>query len=106
MAFLQLTIFYLIFIGSVDFFKNKRKQWIEVTNECIGIILLYAYLLLVNIVSDSVQRERIGYAIIGATSCIIILNFVFLVFTLSKVLKKKYKQFRHKKKVKKHQEIM
>ena len=28
MAFLQLTIFYLIYIGSVDFFKKKKKQWI------------------------------------------------------------------------------
>ena len=91
MAFLQLTIFYLIYIGSVDFFKKKKKQWIEVTNECIGIILLYSYLLLVNIVSDSLQRKRIGFAIIGATAGIIILNLVFLVLTLGKVLRSKYK---------------
>ena len=91
MAFLQLTIFYLKYIGSVEFFKKKKKQWIEVTNECIGIILLYSYLLLVNIVSDSLQRKRIGFAIIGATAGIIILNFVFLVLTLSKVSKSKYK---------------
>ena len=47
--------------------------------------------MLVNIVSDSLQRMRIGFAIIGATAGIIMLNFVFLVFTLGKVLKSKYK---------------
>ena len=91
MAFLQLTIFYLIYIGSVDFFKKKKKQLIQVSNEFIGIIVLYFYLMLVNIVSDSLQRMRIGFAIIGATAGIIMLNFVFLVFTLGKVLKSKYK---------------
>ena len=96
MALLQLTIFYLIYIGSVEFYKNKKKQMLEVTNECIAIILLYAYLLLVNIVSDSLQRTRIGFAIIGATAVIIILNFVFLVFTLVKVLSRKYKKYKHK----------
>ena len=91
MAFLQLTIFYLIYIGSVDFFKKKKKQLIQVSNEFIGIIVLYFYLMLVNIVSDSLQRMRIGFAIIGATAGIIMLNFVFLVFTIGKVLKSKYK---------------
>ena len=91
MAFLQLTIFYLIYIGSVDFFKKKKKQLIQVSNEFIGIIVLYFYLMLVNIVSDSLQRMRIGFAIIGATAGIIMLNFVFLVFTLGKVLKSKYR---------------
>ena len=102
MAFLQLTIFYLIYIGSVDFFKKKKKQYISVANEFIAINALYFYLMLVNIVSDSLQRTRIGFAILGATAGIIILNFVFLIFTLCKVLKRKYNKFIHKQKVKKH----
>ena len=47
---------------------------------------MYSYLLLVNIVSDSLQRKRIGFAIIGATACIIILNFMFLVLSLKTLI--------------------
>ena len=96
MAFLQLSIFYLIYIGSVDYFKKKKKKAIEIANECIGIVMIYCYLMLVNIVSEHQLRKWIGLSIIGAIAAVLILNFFLMALKIAKVSRRKFRGSRQK----------
>ena len=95
-----------MYIGYIDCFKKKKKQKIEITNECFGIIILYSYLLLANVVSDPLQRERIGCAIIVSIAGTITLNFILLVLTLAKVLRKKYKKMVYRQKILQRKKVL
>ena len=52
MFFMQTNILYMIYVGHITFFTEKKTQWLEVFNEFIGIIMCYSYLMFVNIVND------------------------------------------------------
>ena len=52
MFFMQTNILYMIYVGHIKFFTERKSKKLEVFNEFIGIIMCYSYLMFVNIVND------------------------------------------------------
>ena len=109
MAFLQLNIFYIIYVGHVTFYQEKILKTTEITNESIGLVMGYSYLMLMNIVSDSKLRNYLGLSIVVAAGVLIFLNVIQLgktVYHKTKLRMLKYRQEKAVKKLKtKRQEI-
>ena len=102
MSFMQSNILYLIYVGHIPFFTEKRTQNLEIFNEFIGIIMCYSYLMFVNIVSDQEQRRNIGYLLLGAASLLIVVNASLLFWLLTNKIIEKIKQKRKATKIKKN----
>ena len=94
MAFLQMNILYLIYVGHIEFYQTKRQKRIEIFNESMNITMCYSYLLLCNLVTDKEQRANIGYQLLIAASSLIALNLAFmLVLVIQKILTSLKRQF-------------
>ena len=100
MAFLQLSVFYIIFIGHITFYQDKAVQKTEILNESIGLCMGYSYLMLVNIVSERKERHHIGMTIVLAAFSLIFINFGMLGLIIYQKAKLKFKKFKNKKRFK------
>ena len=52
MAFLQMNILFLVYVGHINFYQTKRQKHIEMSNECINIVMCFGFLMLCNVVTD------------------------------------------------------
>ena len=86
-----MNVFYLIYVGHIDFYLSKQSKIIETFNESMNLTMCYSYLLLVNLVTEKEQRDNIGTQLLLAAGLLIVLNFSLLVSMVVKKLRTIYK---------------
>ena len=79
MAFLQMNILYMIFLGHMNFFIKKAFKYTEMFNEVVHITMCYSFLLLVNIVAESENRKQVGAALLLTVVILIGTNISLLI---------------------------
>ena len=105
MCFMQMTIFYIIFIGYQDFFAKTKYKVLEIFNECILLVLSYHFLLFYQIVTETARRKDLGYSLVILISTLLVVNIMQIAGKLmskaSRYTKKKYYKFKHERAIKK-----
>lgn len=79
MLFVQLNIFYIIFIGHMDFYIDKRSRAIELCNEILLVIVSYHFLLCYHIVTAESAREDLGMSMLVCTFVLLGVNVLLIV---------------------------
>ena len=74
MLFIQMNLFYVIYVGLMESYATKLQKGMELTCEFLLVIICYFYLLLVNIVTDKKARNLVSYLILLFAGLIMILN--------------------------------
>ena len=108
MCFMQLTIFYIIFIGHQDFYLKTKYKVLEMFNECILLLLSYHFLLFYQIVTDAARRDDLGYSLIALIGALLVVNIMqILGILLGKVkdsIKTKYYKYKRERAIKKKED--
>ena len=104
MCFIQLSIFYMIYVGYMNFYENKKDKVVEVINEIIILFFSYFFLLICRIVTDKDHLNQIDVTIIVLISTLLVFNIALMVHeifkNLTKQCKKKYNALKHVKMLK------
>ena len=76
-----LTLLQIIFIGYSELHILKKSRRLELMNEFVFIMILYNFVLLLELVSDKQMGRLIGEVIIILTSTLLGLNLIVILVT-------------------------
>ena len=78
LLFIQLNIFYIIYIGHMEFYKKKKYKKLEIVNEVILLLLSYLFLLFHHIVNEPIHLYQLGTVLILLTSILLLINVAMI----------------------------
>jgi len=76
---LQMTVFYIIYLGYASLFKTAGSKLLEIVNESVFVIIQYLLMLLHSMVWVEGHRNSVGTGIIVLTSLLLAMNFIIII---------------------------
>ena len=91
MVFLQLNVFYIIFVGYMNYYKRRKHKTMELFNEILLLTISYHLLILYHIVTKESARDQLGTSIVVIMSFLLAVNIMLISIKVRSKLSKKVK---------------
>ena len=101
---LLLTLFYITYLGQMDFFDVPATKFIELMNESFFVLLQYNLLILTGLIEDEDLNLIAGYLIIGIGGFLLAINLVIILYvSIRAICRKCYLRNKRSNVLKKHE---